>query len=324
MSTTLAPQRESVRQDEWPREVASDLAYLQTGIVNVYLHGKLKARDRGWVLVDAGLFGWTESIVEAAAQRFGASSRPSAIVLTHGHFDHVGALPALAERWDVPVYVHELEMPYVTGRSSYPPPDPTVGGGAMSSLSWLYPRGPIDLGDRAMPLPADGSVPGMDGYRWIHTPGHSPGHVSFFRDEDRTLIAGDAFVTVRQESLLAVTSQTPEMHGPPAYFTCDWKLAAHSVRALAALEPRVAATGHGIPLVGPSMLAALHELARDFQNRAVPSYGRYVHQPALTDADGIVSIPPDVGHPIGALAVGFGVGLAAGLIARKLRVRARV
>jgi glyoxylase-like metal-dependent hydrolase (beta-lactamase superfamily II) len=322
MSTTLAPQRESVLQDEWPREVASDLSYLQTGIVNVYLHGKPKARDRGWVLVDAGLFGWTESIVEAAAHRFGASSRPSAIVLTHGHFDHVGALPALAERWDVPVYVHELEMPYVTGRSSYPPPDPTVGGGAMASLSWLYPRGPIDLGDRAMPLPADGSVPGMDGYRWIHTPGHSPGHVSFFRDEDRTLIAGDAFVTVRQESLLAVTSQTPEMHGPPAYFTCDWKLAAHSVRSLAALEPRVAATGHGIPLIGPSMLAALHELARDFQNRAVPSYGRYVHQPALTDADGIVSIPPDVGHPIGAFAVGLGVGLAAGLVARRLRGRA--
>jgi glyoxylase-like metal-dependent hydrolase (beta-lactamase superfamily II) len=324
MSTTaiLAPERESARQDGWPREVASDLAYLRTGIVNVYFHGKPKARDRGWVLVDAGLYGWTGSIVEAAARRFGPSSRPSAIVLTHGHFDHVGALPELAGRWDVPVYVHELEMPYVTGRSSYPPPDPTVGGGAMASLSWLYPRGPIELGGRARPLPADGSVPGMDGYRWIHTPGHSPGHVSFFRDDDKTLIAGDTFVTVRQESLLAVTAQAPEMHGPPAYFTCDWKSAATSVRELAALEPRVAATGHGVPLAGPAMLADLHELARDFQHRAVPSHGRYVHQPALTDADGIVTIPPDVGHPIGALAAGLGVGLAAGLVARKWRGRA--
>ena len=53
----------------------------------------------------------------------------------------------------MPIYAHELELPYLTGRSPYPPPDPTVGGGLMADLSWMYPRGPIDLGDRVQRPP---------------------------------------------------------------------------------------------------------------------------------------------------------------------------
>ena len=53
---------------------------------------------------------------------------PAAVLLTHGHFDHVGALKELADQWDAPIYAHGLEHPYLDGRSSYPPPDPTVGG----------------------------------------------------------------------------------------------------------------------------------------------------------------------------------------------------
>ena len=101
-------------------------------------------------------------------------ARPAAIVMTHGHFDHVGALASLAERWDVPIYAHPLELPYLDGRSSYPRPDPSVGGGMMSAMSRFYPRGPVDVGRWLRTLPEDGAVPGMPGWRWIHTPGHTP------------------------------------------------------------------------------------------------------------------------------------------------------
>src|ERR671919_701782 len=90
---------------------------------------------------------------------------------------------------------------------------------------------------RIRPLPVDGSIPAMPGWRWIHTPGHSPGHVSLFRDSDRTLIAGDAFVTTKQESAIAALTNRPEIHGPPAYFTPDWTASRRSVERLAALEP---------------------------------------------------------------------------------------
>jgi glyoxylase-like metal-dependent hydrolase (beta-lactamase superfamily II) len=88
----------------------------------------------------------------------------------------------------------------------------------MALMSFAYPNQAIDLGARVRPLPDDGSVPHMPGWRWLHT----AGHLSLFRDADRRLIAGDAFVTSKQESLYAVVTQEPEVHGPPAYFTPDW------------------------------------------------------------------------------------------------------
>ncbi|OLO27054.1 hypothetical protein BTR23_21210 [Alkalihalophilus pseudofirmus] len=59
----------------------------------------------------------------------------------------------------------------------------------------------------------------MEAFRWIHSPGHTPGHVSLFRDADRTLIVGDAFVTIKQESLYSVITQEQQISGPPRYFT---------------------------------------------------------------------------------------------------------
>lgn len=260
--------------------IAPDLGYHRLGIVNVVYVGPARAASGHWVLIDAGVVGTASQILKAVEERFGADSQPAAIVLTHGHFDHVGALPELAARWQVPIYAHSLELPYLDGTASYPPPDPTVGGGLMSALSPLYPRGPIDVGRWLAPLPSDGSVPGMPGWRWLSTPGHTPGHISLWRESDRSLIAGDAFITTDQESAYAVAVQRLEMQGPPAYYTQDWQAAETSVRRLAELEAELAVTGHGRAIRGLELRRTLRQLAQDFADIAVPQHGQYVEQPA--------------------------------------------
>lgn len=256
-------------------ELLSDLYSYTIQIVNITLIGTPESED--FVLVDAGMPGSSDDIISETKERFGANSRPKAIILTHGHFDHVGAIIELVKHWEVPVYAHELEMPFLTGEKSYSEPDPTVEGGMVAKMSSLFPKEPINLGKHVEPLPSDGSVPHMPGFRWIHTPGHSPGHVSFFRDSDRALIAGDAFVTVKQEYLYKVITQEQEISGPPRYFTTDWKAAKESVQKLHALKPSVAITGHGVPMTGELLTESLDRLVNNFDTIAKPNYGKYTH-----------------------------------------------
>jgi glyoxylase-like metal-dependent hydrolase (beta-lactamase superfamily II) len=289
-------------------EVAREVAFMRCAIVNVMALGSATR----WVLVDAALLGYARAIRQAAEDRFGAGARPAAIVLTHGHFDHVGALEELLRDWDVPVFAHKLEMPYLTGRSPYPPPDPLVGRGAMAVLSRAYPRGPIDLGGRVHELPSDGSVPDAPDWRWIHTPGHTPGHVALFRTSDRTLLAADALTTTKQESIAAVLTQRRELHGPPAYYTQDWDRARDSVRTLAALMPELIVSGHGQPCEGRDVQDELQTLARDFDRLERPAFGRYAKQPAIADDSGVLMLPPD---PLPALLAGAGAMAAvAGIV----------
>lgn len=265
--------RADERVSDGVHEVAPDIAYQRLAIVNVVYCGRPGAGDRRWLLIDAGMMGSANAIRSAAARRFGREARPYAIILTHGHFDHVGALRTLAEEWDVTVYAHPAEMPFLTGQQSYPPPDPWAGG-MMSLLSPLMPRGPIDVREFAAIAPLDrgGSLPGMPGWEFIPTPGHTPGHISLWRSRDRAMITGDAFITTRQESAYSAATQHPEMHGPPAYFTPDWQTAKRSVRRLAELEPDLVVTGHGRAMSGPAMREALFQLARKFDEVAVPRH----------------------------------------------------
>lgn len=310
-----------------PAGVTSNVFYYRTLIANVVIISEAGHRGStpAWVLVDAGMPGHVGAIVSAAARLFGAASRPSAIVLTHGHFDHVGSLGGLLAGWgDVPVYAHPLELPYLTGESDYPPPDPLVGGGLISLISRAFPRAAIHLGARVRPLPEDGSVPALEGWRWLHTPGHAPGHISLFRESDRTLVAGDAVITVKQESVVAVAMQRREVHGPPAYFTIDWTQAGASVARCADLEPAVLISGHGRPMYGGLMRERLRELAAEFDRQACPTFGRYVAAPARTDAHGVVSLPPDPLPNVltGLLTTGAAVGAAAAFL-RYRRAEAR-
>jgi hypothetical protein len=159
-------------------------------------------------------------------------------------------------------------------------------------MSWSFPKGPIDISESVKPLPDDNSVPGLPDWKFIHTPGHSPGHVSFFRERDKTLIVGDAFVTTKQESAFSALSYKKELSGPPKYFTCNWASAKISVLKLAALDPEIVASGHGFPMFGSEMRNALNLLGSRFSQLAEPAHGRYVDQPAVSDENGVQYIPP--------------------------------
>ncbi|MBU8878823.1 MBL fold metallo-hydrolase [Bacillus sp. FJAT-29790] len=257
-------------------EIAQDLYYFTIQIVNICLFGNPEQKDE-WVLIDTGMPKSADDILSLVERRFGSNSRPKAIILTHGHFDHVGAVVDLVRHWDVPVFAHELELPYLTGNKSYPEPDSTVEGGLVAKMSPIFPNEPINLESNVEQLPSNGTVPGMHGWRWIHTPGHSPGHISLFRDEDRSLIVGDAFVTVRQDSLYKVLVQKQEICGPPRYLTTDWHNAWESVKKLEALKPKVAVTGHGTPMTGELLSNGLRTLVQEFDRIAIPDYGRYIN-----------------------------------------------
>jgi glyoxylase-like metal-dependent hydrolase (beta-lactamase superfamily II) len=255
--------------------VRDDIYYYTNQIVNVIMIGA--SDSESWVLVDAGMPMCGPEIVTVAENRYGKGTKPQAIILTHGHFDHVGGIVHLIEKWQVPVYAHPLEAPFLTGSRSYPEPDPTVEGGMLAKMSSIYPIEPIDIAPVLMPLPLDGSVPHLDGWKWIHTPGHSPGQIALFRESDRTLLAADAFVTVRQDSFYKVLIQKKEVNGPPRYLTTDWQEAWESVRILAALKPALVIAGHGQAMEGEELMQGLEDLARDFRKKAIPGHGKYVN-----------------------------------------------
>jgi glyoxylase-like metal-dependent hydrolase (beta-lactamase superfamily II) len=291
--------------------IAAKVVRVPTGIANCYVVG---SRER-WILIDAGTQGNAKNILEAVEEHIGSDTPPAAIFLTHGHFDHAGSARELAEHWDVAIYARRLEIPFLNGTSKYPPPDPTVGG-FMSQVIRFLPNKKMNVGPNLRELSV-GRLPALPEWEIIETPGHSPGHVSYFRSEDSVLIAGDAFCTVNQNSMVDTLQQRQIVSIPPPYYTCDWQAAERSVRQLAELRPKVLAAGHGIPMRGAAATTQLRALANNFP---IPEDGRYVREAARTNESGIVYLPPPSADPvkIGAwIAAGAGVGVAAGVILRK-------
>lgn len=254
-------------------EITGDVYYYTNQIVNIIMVGKPETGK--WVLIDAGMPNSAEEIRKVAEKRFGENTQPEAILLTHGHFDHTGSLVDLLEHWDVPVYAHEYELLYLTGDKRYPHPDSSVEGGILAKMSSIYPIEPINISKNLKQLPPSGMVPHLPEWRWIHVPGHAPGQVAYFRERDAVLIAGDAFVTVKQDSLYKVLVQKKQVCGPPVYLTTNWEMAEESFMKLANLNPKKAVTGHGSMMEGEELKQGLNELKTSFKEKAVPDHGKF-------------------------------------------------
>ena len=256
------------------REAAPGVSYYTNQIVNLVFISVPGTND--WVLVDAGMPHSGEEILKVARKQFN-NIPPLAILLTHGHFDHVGSIVHLLGEWkDVRVYAHPLELPFLEGKQSYPEPDTSVEGGLLAKISSIYPNEPIDITERLIALPADGSVPYLDGWAWHHAPGHAPGQVAFFREADKLLISADAFITVRQDSFYKVLIQQEEVNGPPRYLTTDWPEAFASVKKLQQLNPQIVIPGHGSAMAGDELTAGLEDLIDNWQEKALPDHGKFV------------------------------------------------
>ena len=225
-----------------------------------------------WVLIDAASANCGRLIRKTAESLFGANTWPASILLTHDHPDHAGSALELARMWGCPVYVHPDELPLaaigdLTTVEKYANP---LDRWIILPLLRLIPRrraesilSKASLKEVVQAFDLGATVPDLPDWESIHTPGHTPGHVAFFRTSDRVLITGDTLVTVDLNSfwgflLWALRQNRQRISGPPLYSTWNRRAAKESVAALARLEPRVLAPGHGVPMTGKGIARELH------------------------------------------------------------------
>jgi glyoxylase-like metal-dependent hydrolase (beta-lactamase superfamily II) len=160
-----------------------------------------------------------------------------------------------------------LEIPYLTGRVQYPPFDLTSPG-FFTRIARFFPTSTVNLGARVSTLEPQQAVPGLPNWEMIETPGHTRGHVSFFRRRDGVLLAGDAVTTMDLDSFWGTVARRKRVCRPPRPATMDWKSARVSLEVLASLRPSLIAAGHGVPIHG-----AADELSRLAENFPLPESG---------------------------------------------------
>ncbi|MBB6675514.1 MBL fold metallo-hydrolase [Cohnella nanjingensis] len=141
----------------------------------------VKDKD-GITLVDAGIPMMAKGILRGIEQLQAGPLRQ--IALTHGHADHVGGLPRILETNPVPVHAHRIEIPYIEGELPYRAGKRTVAVLPKGATVALREENPGQLS------PIGSLTP-------YFTPGHSPGHVVYYHEEDRVLLAGDLFASRR-------------------------------------------------------------------------------------------------------------------------------
>jgi glyoxylase-like metal-dependent hydrolase (beta-lactamase superfamily II) len=179
-----------------------------------------------WVLIDTGMPGTAPVIIELAKQA-GIGEKPlSTIILTHQDIDHIGGLPAFAAENPAPVvYAHEGDKAVINGKQPMLKATPERIAGLLQALPELarsqfeamFLQPTSENVDRTL---ADGEeLPFGGGLTVIHTPGHTPGHVSLYHKPSKTLIAADAMVV-----------ENGELKGPREAVTPDLALAHQSLK----------------------------------------------------------------------------------------------
>ena len=247
-----------------PREIAVDVHVLTVRGANVYLVGS----DQSWALIDTGWPGAAPSIRAAAGTLFGPDERPAALLLTHAHPDHVGSAVELARSWALPVHVPAGDLPLLAADVLDNPEVLSPIDRLIAALTCALPRSlrermsSAELRAVVCPLPQPpGGVPGLPGWRCLAAPGHSPGHVVFFRPDDRVAIVGDVVLT---SALWGLVPNWQRISRPPWIASWDWRRSKDAVAMLARLEPNVLASGHGAPLSGPSVARQLYAFSARF------------------------------------------------------------
>lgn len=178
------------------------------------------------VLVDAGGRGHAKRIMGELK-----GHRVSAHALTHAHADHQGSSHEICTTLGIPYWVPELDVPVAEnpelireGMPDHP----------MPKLMVKMFAGPAHPVDRAL---KEGDE--VAGFKVLFTPGHSLGHVAFWRESDRVLVLGD--VLNNQDPLLGI----PGLRLPKDYFTADPETNRQSAKKLGQLEPKLVLFGHG-------------------------------------------------------------------------------
>ena len=191
----------------------------------------------------------------AAAAQLGGLKR---VVLGHAHADHRGTAPSMG----APVFCHPDEVADAESDAAIAP---YMEISALPAPArWLYPLLLRRWDGGAVKV--DGTVSEGDevaGFRVIHFPGHAPGQIGLWRENDRVALVSDTIYLI-DSTKLGKPLPAGEASVPHPAWGWDHAKAKESVRKLAALEPALVCTGHDEPLRGDDLRATLERAAEKY------------------------------------------------------------